>query len=145
MLCIPVTLLSVCGLPPSHGLLFSNDVKKPPFITQRFPAEGTLPSRTDTGLDIWGDRVPSLLRAGGRYGCFSFLLAIPFLCRYYTRFTYRIGFFLLNPLGCLAQFLCWEKRESSLCADFENFFACLPVFSIEEGWICCLTLCLHPV
>lgn len=38
------------------------------------------------------------------------------------------------------------RRGKVLCAlTLKIFFACLPIFSIEEGRICCLTLCLHPV
>lgn len=64
--------------------------------------------------------------------CFSFLLAIPFPSMHSPRFTYLTGFFLLNPLGCSAQFLCSEKRESSLCTDSENFFCLLTHFQYRR-------------
>lgn len=64
--------------------------------------------------------------------CFSFLLTIPFPSMHSARFTYLTGFFLLNPLGCSAQFLCWEKRESPLCTDSENFFCLLTHFQYRR-------------
>lgn len=97
--------------------------------------------QTDSSLDTQDDPAPSLLHAGA-HAC---ALASSLPNR--SRVCVLLASLGASLPGCPAQPSASAGSRGSAVPTLtlEKAFACLPVFRVAEGWVCCCAPCLHPV